>query len=310
MNMGQGLRYLLVGTVATVALQAGAAYLGPVGIVLNLIVALPAACAVLVAGLPVALLMVVLSTLALGTLSAPVAALGYVVQNGLGPLVLATLLKRGFWWGRASAVATLVVVSVAAALLVGYAGFSGQPLSEMVAAYIGSEVAKAMDVYRQADLTQDQLQELESLARRAGDFFLLAYPGFVTLMVGLGQLVLVRLLAAAAKGRYVIPGPLFMYWRAPESLIWGLILGGFGGFFAEGVVETLALNLLVVLVPVYFLQGLAICSHLFARKSVPPLMRAVGFVLITLVNPLTMLVTAIGVFDLWADFRKPRIRNT
>ena len=32
----------------------------------------------------------------------------------------------------------------------------------------------------------------------------------------------------------------------------------------------------------------------------------IGYLLVTLVNPLPLMVTGLGVFDLWADFRKPK----
>jgi uncharacterized protein YybS (DUF2232 family) len=51
---------------------------------------------------------------------------------------------------------------------------------------------------------------------------------------------------------------------------------------------------------------LAVIDCFFRRKAFSPVFRAIGYVLVTLVNPLPMLVTGIGVFDLWADFRKPR----
>jgi uncharacterized protein YybS (DUF2232 family) len=63
---------------------------------------------------------------------------------------------------------------------------------------------------------------------------------------------------------------------------------------------------LVILLPVYFLQGLAVIDCFFRRKSFSPVIRTIGYLLVTLVNPLPMLVTGIGVFDMWADFRKPR----
>ena len=85
-----------------------------------------------------------------------------------------------------------------------------------------------------------------------------------------------------------------------------VILSGFIVAFADGLLATVALNLLVILLPVYFLQGLAVIDCFFRRKAFSPVIRTIGYLLLTLVNPLPMLVTGIGVFDLWADFRKPR----
>ena len=122
-----------------------------------------------------------------------------------------------------------------------------------------------------------------------------------------GNLVILPvLLTLLARGRYVLPGKSFPQWKAPEQLVWVLILSGFIVAFADGPLATVALNLLVILLPVYFLQGLAVIDCFFRRKAFSPVIRTIGYLLLTLVNPLPMLVTGIGVFDLWADFRKPR----
>ena len=103
-----------------------------------------------------------------------------------------------------------------------------------------------------------------------------------------------------------MPGRAFPEWKSPEWLVWILIASGFLVAFGEGIAGTFALNLLVILLPVYFLQGLAVIDCFFRRKAFSPIIRTVGYLLVTLVNPLPMVVTGIGVFDLWADFRKPK----
>ena len=114
------------------------------------------------------------------------------------------------------------------------------------------------------------------------------------------------LLSLLARGRYTVPGRAFPEWKSPEWLVWILITAGFLVAFVEGIAGTFALNLLVILLPVYFLQGLAVIDCFFRRKAFSPIIRTVGYLLVTLVNPLPMVVTGIGVFDLWADFRKPK----
>ncbi len=116
----------------------------------------------------------------------------------------------------------------------------------------------------------------------------------------------VFMLSLLARGRYTVPGRAFPEWKSPEWLVWILITSGFLVAFVEGIAGTFALNLLVILLPVYFLQGLAVIDCFFRRKAFSPIIRTVGYLLVTLVNPLPMVVTGIGVFDLWADFRKPK----
>jgi uncharacterized protein YybS (DUF2232 family) len=113
-----------------------------------------------------------------------------------------------------------------------------------------------------------------------------------------------------AQGRYRIGGLPFARWSVWEYLVWPLIAAGFAVAFSSGLPRVVGLNLLVVFLPIYFLQGLAVVTFFFQKKGVSPVLRTLGYALIALLNPMPMLITAIGVFDMWADFRKPRMKKT
>jgi hypothetical protein len=124
-------------------------------------------------------------------------------------------------------------------------------------------------------------------------------------VVGVLQLVTVGLLAFVVRPG-TLPGPSFARWRPPELLIWGLIASGFAVAFGTGPFQNVATNLLIILLPLYFLQGLAVVEHFLARRGLSPLLRGVSYLFLLVVNPLPVIVTGVGIFDLWADFRKPR----
>jgi len=157
-----------------------------------------------------------------------------------------------------------------------------------------------------ADLPSDRKQEASLALESMTDFLHKTYFGIAITVAGTMTLGLVFLLSLLARGRYTVPGKSFQEWKAPEVLVWLLIVAGFTVAFVEGLPGVFALNLLVILLPVYFLQGLAVIDCFFRRKAFSPIFRAIGYLLLTVINPLPMVVTGIGVFDLWADFRKPR----
>jgi uncharacterized protein YybS (DUF2232 family) len=160
--------------------------------------------------------------------------------------------------------------------------------------------------FSESSSSPEAVAELGAAVDRMADFMRRVYPGMVVLVSGLLLLALTGFLTAISKGYYRMPGPTFAEWKAPEVLVWVLIVCGFTVVFATGTAQTVALNLLVVLLPVYFLQGLAVIDHFFRRKAFSPVLRVLGYMMVTLVNPLPMFVAGIGVFDLWIDFRKPR----
>ena len=71
----------------------------------------------------------------------------------------------------------------------------------------------------------------------------------------------------------------------------------------EDTAKTIALNGLIVLMMIYFFQGIAIVSFFFEKKQVPRFARVMLYALLVLQEVL-LVVIAIGFIDVWANFRK------
>lgn len=302
--------FLAGGASLTLLLHLLAGVMGPLGFLANLFMPLPAVYVFLrhgrQAGIGIVLLVAGFLYLAGGFFSAG----GYLLQFGLASVVLPLLLKGGMAWDRAVAATLLLVIVSAAVILGGFAQSRGLPVNTLVAEHVQAEVERALIFYRGADLPADRLAEIEAVAQGLAEFLSVAYPGLAVFATGVMLLLTVLLLWRYSKGHYLLSGPPFHSWKAPEQLIWVLIASGFAVIFGAGVLTQLALNLLTILLPIYFLQGLAVVNHLFRRKGIAPGFRVLGYLLMTLFNPLPMIVTGIGIFDLWIDFRKPRVQNT
>jgi hypothetical protein len=92
-------------------------------------------------------------------------------------------------------------------------------------------------------------------------------------------------------------------WRTADWMIWLLIGSGFALFVPPQLVTVVAINLFLVVLGCYFAQGLAIVSYFLQRVGLPRPLRAVTFAIIGLQTLAAALVVALGVFDLWGDFR-------
>lgn len=97
-------------------------------------------------------------------------------------------------------------------------------------------------------------------------------------------------------------------WSAPEPLVFLLILGGAALVPGEPAATTVGLNLLVVVGFVYFMQGLAIVGVFFRTREVPLALRIAGYTSIGALQLLPLVVAAVGLADLWVDFRR-RLRR-
>jgi uncharacterized protein YybS (DUF2232 family) len=120
------------------------------------------------------------------------------------------------------------------------------------------------------------------------------------LVVALTNYVGVRL---CLRGR---PFRAFAEEAVPDHLVWLVIAGGLMLVSQHEGVERVGLNMLLVLAPLYAIQGLAVVRHFFQKARVPRPLQGVGFGLFA-VQPLLLLAAAcLGLSDLWVDFRKIR----
>lgn len=93
-------------------------------------------------------------------------------------------------------------------------------------------------------------------------------------------------------------------WSAPDFLVWGVI--GCGGLLLLPVqsIKLAGLNGLLVLMTVYFFQGIAVISYYFGKKGFPRPLRFLLYTLIALQQLILLAVVVLGFFDIWANFRK------
>lgn len=98
-------------------------------------------------------------------------------------------------------------------------------------------------------------------------------------------------------------------WRLPELLVWPVILAGVMLLVPQERLNTLGLNAGLVLLVLYLSQGLAIVSSLMQKWSLPLVIRAITYSLLFLQVYGIGFVAALGLADVWLDFRKPRLKN-
>ena len=93
-------------------------------------------------------------------------------------------------------------------------------------------------------------------------------------------------------------------WRTPDGLMWVLIASGFGMFVPHPGSALLATNVFLVLLGCYFCQGVAIIAYYLTQYRVPRGLRIATYALVVLQHVVAAVVLLLGVFDLWADFRR------
>lgn len=301
---------VVVASIVTCGLLMFSQALGPLAVVLNLALSLPIAYVGMRSGFVAALIALLIVFVVDVQLSSMQHGLFYLLQFGSASVVLPKLLRLGVGWFKSIGVCLLLTSTIVFVFGWGYASRLETTVPSIVASYISNEVAGARQIYQDAGLAPEQLDELLAVLDTTAIFFQQAYVGLAVISFAVVLVVTLLLLSVVARGRYVISGGLFHDLHLPEWLIWFLIVSGFSLLLDFTVVQQIALNVLTVLLPLYFLQGIAIMTFFFRKKAFSTLSRVFGYVLILVINPLPLLVTAMGVFDMWFDFRKPRAKTT
>jgi uncharacterized protein YybS (DUF2232 family) len=93
-------------------------------------------------------------------------------------------------------------------------------------------------------------------------------------------------------------------WKMPDWVVWFVIAAGAAMIVPEEAVQIAGLNVLIVALFLYLLQGLSIVQFFFRQKNIPRYLRALFYALIVLYQYLLVFVSAVGLFDIWVDFRK------
>lgn len=235
---------------------------------------------------------------------------GYLLNFGISSFCLPFLLWRSWPWDRAILVTLLIVATGSALLMGGFAFREGKSMTDLLQTQVRAQLEEGRRFSAQADLSAEQREELEQLMDQVAGFVHRTYPALTLVANGAMLLFLLLMLSRAPGIGVPIAGSDFKDWVVTPWLIWVLIGGGFGSFLGLSWVKTVAFNLVVIVLPIYFMQGLAIVSFFFWKRHVAPWLRVVGYVLAVTLNPLPLLVTGVGIFDLWVDFRKPKIKKS
>ncbi len=249
-----------------------------------------------------------LGVVAVGASLATLMGQGYAwilsLEFGVPALVLAEAIRRE--WSPEASVATgsLAVIGGSVVGLLLLSRSSGSPI-EYLQEHLDRAVQEAMALYSRIGIPADEAGPLSITAGHVRRFLLVASPGlFIAAAVlttsanyFLARIGLTRAFGTGGSD----PG---FAWKMPDSLVWVFI--GSAGLFLSGlpIVKEIGLNGLLVMMTLYFLQGLAIAAFWIRRLKLPPFVGILGVVLLLIQPLLLLLLAGVGLFDIWFSFRR------
>ncbi|MBJ6723462.1 YybS family protein [Geomesophilobacter sediminis] len=295
------------GSVATAALFLAFISLPVIGLIPGFCVPTPGVYYSLKSGRMTGIAIVLMTVALLVALRDPAALIIYLLQAGVMTLTLPEFLKRNKGGARSIVYAVAVNLAVVLVVAAAFGMITGTDLHAKIIKGVNASINQTGQVYEKMGVKGDELKGLQDSMRQAASLIVTIYPALITVALGcIGAWNVSLVSRIAARFRVPVYIGDFRKYRNPEPMIWLLIVSGFTLLIPQTMVYLTALNTTVILCALYCVQGFAIISHYFSRYRVPRAARAVFIAIIMLQPFLTLVVAALGIFDLWGNFRAPR----
>ena len=295
----------VLASVVAVGLFASGSFFPVLGIVLSLLCPLPFVVVGLRHGRTMLALALALATLVLIVPLSPQQGLIFLLEFGAPALVLHEGLRRGTR-------SDVLVVGVAVVLVVGgvavlslATGRWDEPV-RAIEQHLDGLLADMEALTAQLGLS-DGPGAVDAPARRLRAALLAAFPGLLfvgSLLTAAGYAFTLQAMIRRWPVQFGGAQPAAFRWELPELLVWPFI--GSGVCFLIGIppLRVVGLNGLIVLLGLYFLQGLSIAAFLFRRFQLPRFLATLSVILLVFQPFFTLLVAGLGLFDVWFSFRR------
>jgi len=187
-----------------------------------------------------------------------------------------------------------------------YSNIAKKEIFTLVSEYVSKNLELTLSLYENMGMKQESIQMISTSLENIKYVFIRIIPALVvvsTLFISWINLLLSKSIFKNWNLFYPDFGSLKL-WKAPELLVWIIIGCGILLLFSNKTFKILGLNGLLILITVYFFQGIAIVSFYFEKKKLPRLLRFFLYGLIALQQIVLLVVIGLGFFDMWLNFRK------
>lgn len=231
----------------------------------------------------------------------------YLIQCGVISLVMPEFLVKGLGASRTIAWTTAVNLAVFALIALIFSMVSGQNIHELAVKEINSSITQAAALYEQAGFKGEDLAQLKQSMSVAAGFITKIYPALITLiLIAVSGCNLALLKRQSSRLGLDFKFGEFKEYKNSDLLVWLVIASGFALLTSQPLIVIPALNLLMIVCTLYFLQGMAVLLTVIARQPFATTFRVMLYLMLLFQPYLAALIAAIGIFDLWGNFRTPR----
>lgn len=191
--------------------------------------------------------------------------------------------------------------------LVGAGMTADTGVMELVSGYVRTNLEMSIAMYKSIDMPQDTIDAITKSMDQVQYILVRLLPSMITastLFVAWINFLVGRSLMAR-QGLAMPDYGHLNRWRAPGNLVWAAIAAGAVLVLVPATGwRLMGINALLVLMVIYFIQGIAVVSFFFETRKVPRTFRALLYITIAVQHFFVLTVVCVGFFDVWIDFRK------
>ena len=200
---------------------------------------------------------------------------------------------------------TIVLGTSIAGLLL-YSAVADKGIAALISEYVAKNLELTLSVYENLGMPDENLELISNSLDRIHYIMVRIIPALVTsvtLCVTWACLLFAKRMLVSRTLFFPDFGSLYL-WKAPEYLVWGVIGSSATLFLSDSLLKTIGLNSLIILMTIYFFQGIAIVAFYFDRIRFPRVIRVVLYSLIATQQILPFIIIGFGFFDIWLNFRR------
>lgn len=193
-----------------------------------------------------------------------------------------------------------------------YSNITGMQIGSLVSAYIVKNLELTLELYRNIGMPEENIHMISSSMESFQYVLIRIIPALaiaLTLFIIWTSLMLAKPLLQTKNLFYPDFGRLNL-WKAPEYLVWITISCGILLLIPDKAVRLMGINGILILMTIYFFQGMAIVSFYFEKKQFPRLLRFFFYSLIAIQQVILLIVVILGFFDIWFNFRKLELKKS
>ena len=230
----------------------------------------------------------------------------YLFLLGFLGIILSEMLRRN-WSIEKTVVGSVGILLILSLVILLYLSLiSGKAPWSVIEIHISAIVQENIDLYSRTGVSTQYIELMKESSGQITRVLTGLLPSFI--LVGAAFFIWLDILGGKwlfrKRGMWYPDFSDLSLWKTIDKTVWLVVIAGVFILIPSEGFRILGLNIMIVLLFIYMLQGLAIISFFFKRKNVPVIFRAFGYFLIFAQQFLIFIVAGLGLIDTWTDFRK------